>query len=78
MIEFYVASNFVLQWRRWMTASYTSRWLLNSMHYKLALGGHTADNPDQRISQDVGAFINGSGHGLQFRQRRHLQLLYSR
>ena len=63
MIEFYVASNFVLQWRRWMTASYTSRWLIGSMHYKLALGGHTADNPDQRISQDVGAFINGSGTG---------------
>ena len=63
MIEFYVASNFVLQWRRWMTASYTSRWLVGSMHYKLALGGHTADNPDQRISQDVGAFINGSGTG---------------
>ena len=61
MIEFYVASNFVLQWRRWMTASYTSRWLLNSMHYKLALGGHTADNPDQRISQDVGSFLNGAG-----------------
>ena len=30
------ALNFVLQWRRWMTASYTSRWLLNSMHYQLA------------------------------------------
>ncbi len=63
MIEFYVASNFVLQWRRWMTASYTSRWLVNSMHYKLALGGHTADNPDQRISQDIGGFINGSSTG---------------
>jgi putative ATP-binding cassette transporter len=63
MIEFYIASNFVLQWRRWMTASYTGRWLLDSMHYKLALGGHTADNPDQRISQDIGGFINGSGTG---------------
>jgi putative ATP-binding cassette transporter len=63
MIEFYVASNFVLQWRRWMTANYTARWLINSMHYKLALSGHTADNPDQRISQDIGAFINGSGTG---------------
>src|SRR5579864_7562615 len=63
LLEFYVALNFVLQWRRWMTASYTTRWLLNSMHYKLALAAETADNPDQRISQDVGAFINGSGTG---------------
>ena len=63
IIEFYVASNFVLQWRRWMTASFTSRWLLHSMHYKLALNTDNTDNPDQRISQDVGSFINGSGTG---------------
>ena len=63
IIEFFVASNFVLQWRRWMTASFTSRWLLHSMHYKLALNTDNTDNPDQRISQDVGGFINGSGTG---------------
>jgi putative ATP-binding cassette transporter len=80
IVEFFVASNFVLQWRRWMTASFTSRWLMGSMHYKLALrantpdeSGHHApegfvhystDNPDQRISQDIGGFINGSGTGI--------------
>jgi vitamin B12/bleomycin/antimicrobial peptide transport system ATP-binding/permease protein len=79
LVEFYVALNFVLQWRRWMTASYTSRWLLHSMHYKLALAASNADNPpqeasegpqgaslpadnpDQRISEDIGGFISGSG-----------------
>ncbi len=61
LVEFYVALNFVLQWRRWMTASYTSRWLLHSMHYKLALTGAQTDNPDQRISEDIGGFISGSG-----------------
>jgi putative ATP-binding cassette transporter len=64
IIEFFVASNFVLQWRRWMTASFTSRWLLHAMHYKLALNTDNTDNPDQRISQDVGGFINGSGTGV--------------
>jgi putative ATP-binding cassette transporter len=80
ILEFFVASNFVLQWRRWMTASFTSRWLVGSMHYKLALtasksdnrgdlassdlAGYTTDNPDQRISQDIGGFINGSGTGI--------------
>ena len=63
VIEYFIAANFVIQWRRWMTASYTSRWLLNSMHYKLALASDSADNPDQRISQDIGGFINGSGTG---------------
>jgi putative ATP-binding cassette transporter len=61
LVEFYVALNFVLQWRRWMTASYTSRWLLHSMHYKLALRGGLTDNPDQRISEDIGGFISGAG-----------------
>ncbi len=61
LVEFYVALNFVLQWRRWMTASYTSRWLLHSMHYKLALAGAQTDNPDQRISEDIGGFISGAG-----------------
>ena len=63
VIEYFIAANFVLQWRRWMTASYVTRWLLNSMHYKLAVASDGADNPDQRISQDIGGFINGSGTG---------------
>jgi vitamin B12/bleomycin/antimicrobial peptide transport system ATP-binding/permease protein len=61
LLEFYVSLNFVLQWRRWMTASYTSRWLMNSMHYKLALNATGTDNPDQRISEDIGGFISGAG-----------------
>ena len=61
LVEFFVSLNFVLQWRRWMTASYTSRWLLGSMHYKLALRGGVTDNPDQRISEDIGGFISGEG-----------------
>ena len=61
LVEFYVALNFVLQWRRWMTASYTSRWLLNSMHYQLAVRGGETDNPDQRIFEDIGEFISGEG-----------------
>ena len=64
-----------------MTASFTSRWLIDSMHYKLALTNAAAhapqddsnastgqristDNPDQRISQDIGGFINGTGTGI--------------
>jgi vitamin B12/bleomycin/antimicrobial peptide transport system ATP-binding/permease protein len=61
LVEFYVSLNFVLQWRRWMTASYTSRWLLHSMHYQLAVRGGQTDNPDQRISEDIGGFISGEG-----------------
>jgi vitamin B12/bleomycin/antimicrobial peptide transport system ATP-binding/permease protein len=61
LLEFYVSLNFVLQWRRWMTASYASRWLLHSMHYQMAVRGGQTDNPDQRISEDIGGFISGEG-----------------
>ncbi len=30
------------------------------MHYKLALKANTTDNPDQRISEDIGGFISGA------------------
>ena len=53
IVEFFVASNFVLQWRRWMTASFTSRWLTHSMHYKLALAANTADDPHQDVLGDT-------------------------
>jgi vitamin B12/bleomycin/antimicrobial peptide transport system ATP-binding/permease protein len=53
ILEFFVASNFVLQWRRWMTASFTSRWLLHSMHYKLALSASHTDNSDERALADT-------------------------
>ena len=55
LLEFYVSLNFVLQWRRWMTASYTSRWLLHSMHYQLAVRGGQTDNPDQQRSRRTSA-----------------------
>ena len=53
LVEFYVALNFVLQWRRWMTASYTSRWLMHSMHYKLALAAANADTPSEQGLGDI-------------------------
>ena len=67
LLEFYVSLNFVLQWRRWMTASYTSRRLMHSMHYKLALNTTGTDNPDQRTSEDIGGFISGTGAAGSYR-----------
>jgi len=60
-IEYVVTSTFVIRWRRWLTADYTARWLRHGVHYKMALEGGATDNPDQRISQDIYAFIDGTG-----------------
>ena len=46
-----------IRWRRWMTKLYLSRWLEGSTHYRMQLLGDAADNPDQRIAEDIRLFI---------------------
>jgi vitamin B12/bleomycin/antimicrobial peptide transport system ATP-binding/permease protein len=60
-VEYVVTSTFVVRWRRWLTASYTAKWMRRGVHYKMLLTGSPTDNPDQRISQDIYAFIDGTG-----------------
>ena len=46
-----------IRWRRWMTAQYLARWLNAGNHYRMQLLGDAADNPDQRIAEDVQMFV---------------------
>lgn len=46
-----------IRWRRWMTKIYLDRWLKDSNHYGMQLLGDAADNPDQRIAEDINQFI---------------------
>ena len=47
-----------IRWRRWLTHSYLEHWLIGANHYRMQLLGDAADNPDQRISDDVRLFID--------------------
>ena len=47
-----------IRWRRWMTAAYLDHWLEGSNHYRMQLLGDAADNPDQRIAEDIQLFID--------------------
>ena len=58
IIEYLVQSTLMIRWRRWLTDQYISSWLGDGTHYRMALIGQDADNPDQRIADDVGSFIN--------------------
>jgi putative ATP-binding cassette transporter len=49
-----------IRWRAWMTRNYLDRWLDNSTHYRMQLFGDAADNPDQRIADDINQFIEKS------------------
>jgi putative ATP-binding cassette transporter len=46
-----------IRWRRWMTEAYVGHWLERANHYRMQLLGDAADNPDQRIAEDVRLFI---------------------
>ena len=47
-----------IRWRRWLTEAYLDRWLAGANHYRMQLLGDAADNPDQRIAEDVRQFID--------------------
>jgi putative ATP-binding cassette transporter len=46
-----------IRWRRWMTQRYLGHWLETANHYRMQLLGDAADNPDQRIAEDIKMFI---------------------
>jgi putative ATP-binding cassette transporter len=47
-----------IRWRRWLTGHYLGEWLDHSAnHYRMQLQGDAADNPDQRVSDDVKLFV---------------------
>lgn len=64
--DYVVHSVLTVRWRRWLTAHYVGRWLDGATHYRMSLMGLNADNPDQRISEDINRFIDGgdSGYGI--------------
>ena len=47
-----------IRWRRWMTRIYLDHWLAGANHYRMQLLGDAADNPDQRIAEDIQMFID--------------------
>lgn len=46
-----------IRWRNWMTKTYLAGWLQAANHYRMQLEGDAADNPDQRMSDDVKLFV---------------------
>ena len=66
VIEYIVQSTLIIRWRLWLTNNYVGRWLDNHTHYRMSLAGGAADNPDQRISEDINRFIDGGqvGYGI--------------
>jgi putative ATP-binding cassette transporter len=53
----YVTQWLQIRWRRWLTQTYLRQWLNTANHYRMQLLGDAADNPDQRIADDLRLFV---------------------
>jgi putative ATP-binding cassette transporter len=47
-----------IRWRQWLTKRYLGEWLDDANHYRMQLQGDAADNPDQRLTDDVKLFVD--------------------
>ena len=53
-----------IRWRRFLTERYLGGWLGSGAHYRMQMLGDAADNPDQRIAEDIKQFIDGGSNGV--------------
>jgi putative ATP-binding cassette transporter len=55
--QVYLRQMLQIRWRNWLTRRYAGRWLENGAFYRLQLSNGVADNPDQRIAEDINGFV---------------------
>ena len=58
--QLYLTQWLQIRWRNWMTTKYLGEWLHGASHYRMQLQGDAADNPDQRISEDLKMFVDST------------------
>lgn len=60
LLNYYLQQSFMIRWRMWLTNRLIERWLGHQAYYRSQYVAESADNPDQRIQQDVEIFVNKS------------------
>ena len=53
LIDFYIRQVFVIRWREWLNEQLLAGWLNRQAFYRTQFLDHPADNPDQRLQQDI-------------------------
>lgn len=60
LLNLYLQEAFLIRWRVWLTHALVERWLAKQAYYRAQFVPDSADNPDQRIQQDVETFVGKS------------------
>ena len=56
----YINQILQIRWRKSMTEDFVDRWLDPGQHYRMRMVSGPADNPDQRIAEDVHQFVGNT------------------
>ncbi len=56
----YINQILQIRWRKSMTEDFVDRWLAPAQHYRMRMVSGPADNPDQRIAEDVHDFVGNT------------------
>ena len=59
LIEYFIESVLKIRWREYLVEHYGAKWLGEGSHYRMGFSAG-ADNPDQRIAEDVRNYINST------------------
>jgi len=54
----YFQQMLIIEWRSWLTERFLGDWLEDRAYYRLQLLDKGTDNPDQRIADDLNAFVD--------------------
>src|SRR3569623_1016176 len=57
--KIYLTQALEIRWRAWMTRQYMGKWLANQAYYRIEQT-QAADNPDQRIAEDLSLLTYGA------------------
>ncbi len=60
LADYYIQQSFIVHWRVWLNEYMLKRWLQQQAYYRSQSLSHLADNPDQRIQQDITSFAEMS------------------
>ena len=60
LLEYWLRQAFSIRWRIWLTRRLLDRWFDGQAYYRSRFVSDSADNPDQRIQQDIESFVNSS------------------
>lgn len=60
LVTFYLQQAFTINWRESLNGVFLNKWLSHTSYYRSHYLSTPADNPDQRIQQDISSFVTVS------------------